>query len=90
MQAKKDWDVFTNDPPVIVSGSMADQSCMQISLKILKVLAYVFSFILVLGGAVISKGTMLFMTSQLRLSNKTNTFCNAAVLGNYEHSLPLP
>lgn len=75
VQATKEWDVFTNNPPVIITGSMADQSCMQTSLKIVKILAYVFSFLLVLGGAVVSKGTMLFMTSQLTIG-RTIQYCN--------------
>jgi chitin synthase len=88
VQATKEWDVFTNNPPVIISGSMADQSCIQTSLRIIKLLAYICTFILVLGGAVLSKGTMLFMTSQLR-SGKTIPFCNASI-GNYARvSLPL-
>jgi chitin synthase len=81
VQATKEWDVFTNNPPVIISGSMADQSCMQTSLRIIKLLAYICTFMLVLGGAVISKGTMLFMTSQLR-SEKTIPFCGTSI-GNY-------
>jgi chitin synthase len=88
VQASKDWDVFKNPPPIIISGSMADQTCMQISLKIVKVVAYIFTFIFVLGSAVLSKGTMLFMTSQLR-ANKTIPFCSDALDGNYEISLPL-
>jgi chitin synthase len=51
------------------------------SLKIAKLLAYICTFILVLGGAVISKGTMLFMTSQLR-SERTIPFCIASA-GKY-------
>jgi chitin synthase len=47
------------------------------SLKIVKLLAYIFTFVLVLGGAVISKGTMLFMTSQLR-RERTIPLCNAS------------
>jgi hypothetical protein len=89
VQATKDWDVFSNNPPIVLSGSMADQTCMQLSLKIIKILAYVLTFIIVLGGAVLSKGTMLFMTSQLR-NNKTLLFCNATLSGNYEISVPLP
>ena len=88
MQAKKDWDVFKNDPPVIISGSMADQTCIQMSLQIVKILAYICTFLFVLGGAVLSKGTLLFMTSHLEI-NRTIEFCGAAVNGNYEHSIPL-
>jgi chitin synthase len=88
VQARKDWDVFTNNPPVIISGSMADQTCIQLSLQIVKVLAYICTFLFVLGGAVLSKGTLLFMTSQLS-SPRNFSFCNATFNGNYEHLLPL-
>jgi chitin synthase len=88
VQAKKNWDVFTNYPRVIISGSMADRTCMEVSLQIVKVLAYIGTFIFVLGGAVLSKGTLLFMTSQLR-TNITVDFCNRSN-GNHELSLPLP
>jgi len=75
VQAKKNWDVFKDDPPVIITGSMADQTCMEVSLKIVKILAYILSFLFVLGGAVVSKGTLLFMTSQLS-STRSIPFCS--------------
>jgi hypothetical protein len=87
VQARKDWDVFRNDPPVIISGSMADRTCIDVSLQILKFLAYICTFLFVLGGAVLSKGTLLFMTSQL--SSPRIDFCKATFNGNYEHLLPL-
>jgi len=70
VQAEKDWDVFRDDPTVNISGSMADQTCIQMSFQIVKVLAYICTFIFVLVGAVLSKGTLLFMTSQIN-SNRT-------------------
>jgi chitin synthase len=88
IQETKDWDIFTNNPPVIISGSMADQTCIQVSLRIAKVLAYICTFLFVLGGAVLSKGTLLFMTSHLK-SNRIIEFCNATLHGNHELSLPL-
>jgi hypothetical protein len=60
-----------------------------VSLQIVKLLAYICTFIFVLGGAVLSKGTLLFMTSQLR-ANTTVDFCGESIGGNYELSLPLP
>jgi hypothetical protein len=38
---------------------------------------------------VLSKGTLLFMTSQLR-NDTTIEFCSESICGNYELSLPLP
>jgi hypothetical protein len=67
---------------------MADQTCMQVSLQIVKILAYICTFLFVLGGAVVSKGTLLFMTSQLQ-KNTIIGFCNEIPEGNHELSLPL-
>lgn len=36
---------------------MANQACMEITAKILKLIAYVLTFVLVLCGGVIAKGT---------------------------------
>jgi chitin synthase len=64
-----------------MSGSMADQTCIEVSLQIAKVLAYICTFLFVLGGAVLSKGTLLFMTSQIN-SAKIITVCKGNVNGN--------
>ena len=62
----KGWDVFRVLPPEQDSSSEAmNKRCMSITVRILKVIAYVVSFCVVLGGAVISKSTFLFMTSQV-------------------------
>lgn len=81
----KGWDVFRDPPIKELSGSMAKQKCLELSVKITKVLAYVLTFIIVLASAVISKGTLLFMTSQLK-SGKITTYCNKD-LGKYLYIL---
>lgn len=58
-----------------MSGSMANQKCLEITVKILKVVAYVVTFVIVLASGVISKGTLLFMTSQLR-PDRVIQYCN--------------
>lgn len=64
------------DPPLkIDSGSMANQACMDFTVKILKLFAYFFTFVIVLAGGVISKGCVLFMTSQIRRDRKI-AYCN--------------
>lgn len=64
------------DPPLkIDSGSMANQACLNVSVKILKVVAYLLTFVIVLAGGVISKGCVLFMTSQIRKDRKIQ-YCN--------------
>ena len=65
----KGWDVFRVLPPEQDSSSEAmNKRCMSITVRILKVIAYVVSFCVVLGGCVISKSTLLFMTSQVSTS----------------------
>lgn len=71
----KGWDVFRDPPVKEESGSMANQKCLEISVKITKVAAYILTFIIVLVSAVIAKGTLLFMTSQLK-PHKITTYCN--------------
>ena len=72
----KGWDVFRNLPPEQDSGSEAmNKRCLAITVRTLKVITYIVSFAIVLAGCVMSKGTMLFMTSQIR-PHKTILFCN--------------
>jgi chitin synthase len=73
--------VFEDPPPKSDSGSMANQKCLQITVKMLKVAAYLFTFVIVLGSGVIAKGTTLFMTSQLR-KDRTIPYCNRDI-GTY-------
>ena len=84
----KGWDVFRDPPRKIDSGSMANQECLQITIKILKVIAYLVTFAIVLGGGVISKGTLLFMTSQLN-HDRPLQYCNHD-LGRDKQFIVLP
>jgi chitin synthase len=81
VQETKGWDVFEDPPPKSDSGSMANQKCLQITVKMLKVAAYLFTFVIVLGSGVIAKGTTLFMTSQLR-KDRIIPYCNRDI-GTY-------
>lgn len=54
---------------------MANQKCLELTVKILKVVAYLVTFVIVLVSGVVSKGTLLFMTSQLN-PEKVTTYCN--------------
>ncbi|XP_043525708.1 chitin synthase chs-2 isoform X5 [Frieseomelitta varia] len=71
----KGWDVFRNPPPKIDSGSMANQRCLEVTVQITKMIVYLLVFVIVLGSGVVAKGTILFMTSQLR-ANRTIVYCN--------------
>lgn len=81
IQETKGWDVFRDPPVKQEGGSMESQKCLEITVKICKILAYILTFIIVLAGGVISKGTLLFMTSQLEKGRKIS-YCNHE-LGNY-------
>ncbi|XP_063242061.1 chitin synthase chs-2 isoform X2 [Bacillus rossius redtenbacheri] len=78
VQETKGWDVFQDPPPTQDSGSMANQRCLEITVKMLKVVAYLVTFVIVLGSGVIAKGTTLFMTSQLR-KDRVLPYCNVAL-----------
>ncbi|XP_050552797.1 chitin synthase chs-2-like isoform X2 [Spodoptera frugiperda] len=74
-QEAKGWNLFREIPVKKESGSMASTAGIDFSVKILKVLAYIFIFGIVLGSAVVSKGTLLFITSQLK-KGKAIIHCN--------------
>lgn len=64
------------DPPIKMdSGSMANQACMELTAKILKIIAYILTFVLVLCGGVVAKGCVLFMSAQLKRDRKVQ-YCN--------------
>ncbi|XP_059350344.1 chitin synthase chs-2-like isoform X1 [Daphnia carinata] len=67
----KGWDVFRNLPPEDLSGSLANQKVVEMTVKIFKVVAYLLTFVVVLSAGVISKGTVLFMTSQIKPGRST-------------------
>lgn len=49
-------------------------------LKMLKIITYLITFVIVLGGAVLSKTIVLFMTSMVR-SNRTVSVCSSSIPG---------
>ncbi|CAO1401711.1 unnamed protein product [Diamesa hyperborea] len=75
VQETKGWDVFRDPPIKVDSGSMANQACMEITAKILKIIAYILTFVCVLMGGVIAKGCVLFMSSQIKRDKKIQ-YCN--------------
>ncbi|KAJ8974097.1 hypothetical protein NQ317_011616 [Molorchus minor] len=89
VQETKGWDVFRDPPNKELSGSMADQKCLEITIKIFKVIAYLVTFVIVLASGVISKGTLLFMTSQLR-PDKVVQYCNKELGRDKQFIVKLP
>nr|AYU65264.1 chitin synthase A isoform 1 [Atta sexdens] len=87
----KGWDVFRN-PPMKTdsnSGSMANQKCLERMVQVIKVTVYLLVFIIVLGSGVIAKGTILFMTSQLRQDRKM-LYCNRQLDRENQYIVTLP
>ena len=81
----KGWDVFRVLPPEQDSSSEAmNKKCMSITVRVLKVIAYIVCFLVVMGGNVISKGTYLFMTSQVR-PHKRVLHCNRDLERNKQY-----
>lgn len=87
IQETKGWDVFRDPPVKIESGSTANQACLELTVKILKVFAYLITFIIVLAGGVVSKGCVLFMTSQLRNDRKI-PYCNKDLVSKLNFQYP--
>nr|XP_031829269.1 chitin synthase chs-2 isoform X3 [Nomia melanderi] len=85
----KGWDVFRNPPPKIDSGSMANQRCLEATVQITKVIVYLFVFVIVLGSGAVAKGTILFMTSQLR-SDRAIGYCNRQLGRDKQFVVSLP
>lgn len=75
VQEMKGWDVFREFPPKQDSGSMESQKCLEVTVRGLKVMAYIITFIVVLASGVIAKGSVFFMTSQLKKDRRL-TYCN--------------
>ncbi|XP_050429583.1 chitin synthase chs-2 [Adelges cooleyi] len=71
----KAWDVFRDLPPRSDSGSMTNQACLEFTIRVLKMLAYLTTFIIVLCCGVMAKSSMFFMTSQIR-ADRVVTYCN--------------
>ncbi|XP_011267852.1 chitin synthase chs-2 isoform X1 [Camponotus floridanus] len=87
----KGWDVFRNPPLKLdsISGSMANQKCLERMVQVIKVLVYLLVFIIVLGSGVVAKGTILFMTSQLQRDRKI-FYCNKQLDRENQYTATLP
>ncbi|XP_051174656.1 chitin synthase chs-2-like isoform X2 [Leptopilina boulardi] len=85
----KAWDVFRDPPPKIDSGSMANQRCAEVTVQITKVIVYLLVFVIVLGSGVVAKGTILFMTSQLKAGREI-VYCNVQLGREKQFIVTLP
>lgn len=73
-QDTKLWDIFEDPPAKKTTGSADLTRGMEIFLKLAKVCAYIVVLVIVLAGAVVSKLSFIFMTSQLTVRNVS--YCN--------------
>lgn len=71
------WDVFREVPIEDPHGS--NEKFYAVIVKIIKVIAYIMTFLLVLVSAVLSKGIVLFMTSQIGVG-RTTPFCKGKII----------
>nr|QAX32942.1 chitin synthase II [Diabrotica virgifera virgifera] len=74
-QPKYQWDLFNNVPRETISGSTIESKYIDLSVKYLKIFTVIFTMLIVLGCAVVSKASLLFMTSQIK-PNITRLYCN--------------
>lgn len=70
----KPWDRFKTLPPPDDDETL-DGEWLEIFIKWLKVFAYIFTFLVTLGCAVMSKSLMLLMISMVKV-NRTIPICN--------------
>lgn len=87
--AKEGWDVFDDPVRIEEEGSMADQKWFDFMERASKFIVYIIVFIVVLGCAIISKGTLLFMTSQLSVAD-TKSYCNRDLAHDKHFIVTLP
>ncbi|GBP49027.1 Chitin synthase chs-2 [Eumeta japonica] len=89
VQETKKWNVFRERPVKKESGSMVSTAWVEASLKALKLLAYLIVFFVVLSGAVVAKGTLLFITSQLK-KDRQIVHCNRILEIDQQYVTTLP
>lgn len=75
----KSWDVFLTSPNTD-EDETAESKSIETILKFLKAITYVITFLVVLGGASISKSIILLMASMIR-PRKVVSICNHGVPG---------
>jgi len=74
------WDVFVVSPPPDDDETL-NSKWFDLILKLLKLFAYIVSFGIILLSAVISKGSVLLMTSLIKPNRTGISVCNQGVPG---------
>uniref|UniRef100_A0A1B0AE11 chitin synthase n=1 Tax=Glossina pallidipes TaxID=7398 RepID=A0A1B0AE11_GLOPL len=82
------WDSFQDPPSKRATGSAANWSKLGVVLKVFKILTYLLVFVVMLGTAVISKVSFIFMAAQISLKDNV-TYCQTIEPNeNFEANLP--
>ena len=74
--------VSRNVPPPVDAGSAIKNIWWIRGERLVKILAYIFSFAMVLLSATVSKTSMFFMIKQLALTPSNIPFCNDGKRGS--------
>ena len=86
----KGWDVFRVLPPDQDSGSEATNSrCTIWLIKSCKLLIYLLTFMVVLGGTTFSKMSLFFMTSNIK-GKRTIGYCNRELERDKSYQAEIP
>ncbi|CAG9860406.1 unnamed protein product [Phyllotreta striolata] len=88
-EVRYNWNLFKSVPRETVSTSLEQSEYINISIKCLKVITVIFTFIVVLVSAVFSKGSLLFMTSQIKPGIK-RPYCNKYLDTREEYTVNHP
>ncbi|CAL8111798.1 unnamed protein product [Orchesella dallaii] len=80
----ENWDLFEVLPPDKDSDLDEDRKFYNFTLKTLKLITYIVTFVVVLGASVISKSATVLMTSQLRNKNQSIPYCSSQISGSVE------
>nr|QWX20092.1 chitin synthase 2 [Henosepilachna vigintioctopunctata] len=83
------WDVFKDTPRKPDTGSDLESKQYDFTVKAAKILVYVVVFMVILCTAMLSKGTLFLMTSQVKI-NTTRPICNEHLDTNRKFQVQLP
>lgn len=75
------WDIFKQFPPQPTTGSTVEHKAYTLFIKCLKMFTYLVLFTAILFFSVISKGSILFATTNVNLFSVR--FCNSGIYSKY-------
>ena len=78
----KNWDKARETPPSIDTGEAVKAEYWVVLERVAKAISYVVTFFIVLGCAIVSKSSTLFMLKQIAVNPNNIPFCNEGRRGN--------